>query len=62
MSLVSIYVGMKLAGVLGMILGPTVALIALNLAKLGLFDGVRRDITAAADDVMALLRERPDQP
>ena len=62
LSLVSIYVGMKLAGVLGMILGPTVALIALNLAKLGLFDGVRRDITAAADDVMALLRERPDQP
>ena len=62
LSLVSIYVGMKLAGVLGMILGPTVALIALNLAKLGLFDGVRRDITAAADDMMALLRERPDQP
>lgn len=62
LSLVSIYVGMKLAGVLGMILGPTVALIALNLAKLGLFDGVRRDLTAAADDVMALLRERPDQP
>lgn len=60
-SLVSIYVGMRLGGVLGMILGPTVALIALNLIKLGLFDGVRADVTAAVEDVIALLRERPEE-
>lgn len=29
-SLISIYIGWRLAGVLGMILGPTIALIALN--------------------------------
>lgn len=60
LSLISIYVGMRLGGVLGMILGPTVALIALNLIKLGLFDGVRADAEAAVEDVIAILRERPE--
>ena len=60
-SLISIYIGWRLAGVLGMILGPTIALIALNLVKLGLFDGTRLDLTAAAEDIMAVLRERPPQ-
>ena len=60
LSLVSIYVGMRLGGVLGMVLGPTVALIALNLVKLGLFEGLRLDLAAAAEDIMALLRERPE--
>lgn len=60
LSLVSIYVGMRLGGVLGMILGPTVLLIALNLIKLGLFDGVRTDAEAAVEDVIAILRERPE--
>ena len=60
LSLVSIYVGMRLGGVLGMIFGPTVLLIALNLVKLGLFDGVRADAEAAVEDVIAILRERPE--
>ena len=38
-SLISIYIGWRLAGVLGMILGPTIALIALNLIRLGIFEG-----------------------
>ena len=42
-----------------MILGPTIALVALNLIKLGLFEGVRLDLAAAAGDIMAVLRERP---
>ena len=50
---------MRLGGVLGMIFGPTVLLIALNLVKLGLFDGVRADAEAAVEDVIAILRERP---
>lgn len=60
LSLVSIYVGMRLGGVLGMILGPTVLLIVLNLVKLGLFDGVRADAEAAVEDIIAILRERPE--
>ena len=58
-SLISIYIGWRLAGVLGMILGPTIALIALNLIRLGFFEGVRLDLAAAAEDIMAVLRERP---
>lgn len=61
LSLVSIYVGMRLGGVVGMILGPTAALVVLNLAKLGLFQGVWLDIQAAAEDIMAILRERPER-
>ena len=58
-SLISIYIGWRVAGVLGMILGPTIALVALNLIKLGLFEGVRLDLAAAAGDIMAVLRARP---
>ena len=45
-----------------MILGPTIALIALNLVKLGIFDGVRADLAACVEDIMAILRERPPKP
>ena len=58
-SLISIYIGWRAAGVLGMILGPTIALIAWNLVRLGIFEGVRLDLAAAAEDIMAILRERP---
>ena len=58
-SLISIYIGWRAAGVLGMILGPTIAPIAWNLVKLGIFEGVRLDLAAAAEDIMAILRERP---
>ena len=61
-SLISIYIGWRIAGVLGMIFGPTIALIALNLIKLGIFEGVRLDLAAAAEDIMAILRERPPMP
>ena len=59
LSLFSIYVGMKIAGVLGMILGPICTLVILNLAGLGIFDGIRADLSAAAADLAAILRERP---
>ena len=58
-SLISIYIGWRVAGVLGMVLGPTITLIALSLVQLGLFDGARADAEAAAEDIMAVLRERP---
>ena len=60
LSLVSIYVGMKVAGVLGMILGPTVFLVVLNLAGMGMFRGVRLDLEAAARDIAAILSVRPE--
>ena len=59
LSLVSIYVGMKLAGVLGMVFGPVVVLVILNLAGMGMFRGVRLDLEAAARDIAAILSERP---
>jgi len=61
LSLVSIYVGMKAAGVLGMILGPIFMLVLLNLAGMGLFRGLRLDLAAAFGDIAAILSERPDQ-
>lgn len=62
LSLVSIYVGMKLAGVLGMVFGPVVALVALNLAGMGMFRGFRLDLEASARDIAAILSERPEGP
>lgn len=60
LSLVSIYVGMKLAGVLGMVFGPVVVLVALNLAGMGMFRGFRLDLEGAARDIAAILSERPE--
>ena len=56
LSLISIYVGMRLAGVVGMILGPVVTLVAINLGKSGIFDGVLADLSLAARDISALLQ------
>ena len=62
LSLVSIYVGMKLAGVLGMVLGPILLLVLLNLAGMGMFRGLRLDLAAAARDIAAILSHRPQEP
>ena len=59
LSLVSIYVGMKLAGVAGMIFGPVALLVLLNLAGMGMFRGLRLDLAAAVRDLAAILSERP---
>lgn len=55
-SLISIYVGMRLAGVVGMILGPVVTLVVLNLMGLGLLDATRADLRLAVEDMAAILR------
>lgn len=60
LSLVSIYVGMKLGGVVGMILGPILLLVLLNLAGMGMFHGLRLDLIAAARDIAAILSQHPD--
>lgn len=55
-SLISIYVGMRVAGVAGMILGPIVTLVVLNLLGLGLLDGTKADLRLALEDTAAILR------
>lgn len=61
LSLVSIYVGMKLAGVPGMILGPILLLVLLNLSGMGMFRGLRTDLAAAAGDIAAILSGQFDK-
>ena len=56
LSLVGIYVGMKVAGVAGMILGPILILVGL-----GIFQGFWMDVTAAARDITAILSQRPER-
>lgn len=58
MSLISIYVGMRLGGVVGMILGPVVTLVVLNLLGLGLLDRTKADLRLAMEDTAAILRGR----
>ena len=58
LSLMSIYVGLKLAGVAGMILAPILVLVLLNLAGMGMFRGLRLDLEAAFRDLSAILSRR----
>jgi len=48
-ALSSIYVGMRLGGVLGLILGPIIAMVFVSLYRGGLMDGWVRDINAVLD-------------
>lgn len=61
LSLISIYVGMRLAGVLGMILGPVVCMVLLSITRLGIFRPAAEDLRLAVADLSAFLRHRPDQ-
>jgi len=59
LSLVSIYVGMRMGGVPGMILGPILCLVFLNIYRSGLFEGAADDLKLAAQDIGSLLGDRP---
>ena len=59
LSLISIYVGMKIAGVAGMILGPVLCMVVINVGRLGVLDGVLSDLRMAARDLTAILKNRP---
>lgn len=56
LSLLAIYVGMRVGGVLGMVLGPVLLLVCINLVKLGVFHPVMCDLRRAARDVSAILK------
>ncbi len=60
-SLMSIYVGMKLAGVAGMALGPVTWLVVVAVARDGAFDNTLRDLRMALSDLAAVLRGE-DEP
>lgn len=73
LSLVGIYVGMKVGGVLGMIFGPLILLVIINLGKTGIFQPALDDIRLAVTDTISILRagrkppkegsgDRPDPP
>lgn len=55
-SLVSIYVGMRLGGVLGMILGPVVCLVVLSIIRGGVLDATLADLRLAMTDIIAILK------
>ena len=59
LSLVGIYLGMRVGGVLGMVVGPLLLLVCVNLARLGIFRPALRDLSLAASDISAILR--PDR-
>ena len=56
LSLVGIYLGMRIGGVVGMVIGPLLLLVCVNLAKLGIFRPALRDLSLAASDIHAILR------
>ena len=64
LSLVGIYAGMKLGGVPGMVVGPLLLLVCINLAKLGIFRPALDDLALAASDIGAILRSgrKTDRP
>jgi len=55
LSLASVYVGMRLAGVAGMVLAPVVCLVVRNITRAGVLDGLLQDLRLAAGDLSALL-------
>lgn len=61
LALISIYVGMRLGGVLGMILGPVLVLIVINIYKMDVLVGTRRDIRMAAQDIRAILKPKDEE-
>lgn len=61
LSLVSIYIGMRVAGVPGMIFGPVLCMVVINICKLGVLDGVTADVKLAAGDLTAILNHRASE-
>ena len=59
LSLLAIFLGMKMGGLLGMVLGPVLFLTVMNIVKAGGFHGLFVDVKAAVDDVYGLLKVRP---
>lgn len=55
MSLISIYVGMKVAGVIGMIFMPVVFMVFITMYRVGTFDNMLMDVKTAILDIRKIL-------
>ena len=53
-------VGMQAAGVLGMVLGPVICLVALDIGRSGVLDNTLTDMKLAFRDTAAILGERQE--
>lgn len=51
LALLSIYIGMKLSGIWGMILGPIVFMVIISVVKAGVFDNTVKDIKTIVSDI-----------
>ena len=60
LSLLAIYVGMKIGGVLAMILAPVLLLMLRNLWQAGMFHDTVRDLYLLFGDLYALLHRDPE--
>ena len=61
LSLITIYVGMKLAGIVGMILGPVLTMTIINMLKIGIFRNTINDIKLAVSDISSILSSSGDK-
>lgn len=61
LSLISIYVGMKLGGVIGMILCPILCMVFWGLYNMGFFDPTIRDFKMLGKHIIAMATLRPQQ-
>lgn len=57
-ALISIYVGMKIFGVWGAILGPIIMMVIISVAKSHIFDNAIKDIKDMFHDISGMLRRR----
>lgn len=57
LSLITIYIGMQAAGVIGMILGPVITMTVINTLKIGVFKNTIRDIKMAVEDISLILSD-----
>lgn len=62
LSLISIYVGMKIGGVIGMILCPIFCMIVIGLYNMGFFDPTIKDFKLLAKHIIASATLKPPTP
>lgn len=61
LALLGIYIGMKLAGVLGMILGPIIFMIIISIIKAGVFDNTVKDIKSVIAEIGNIFKKDSSQ-
>ena len=58
LSLITIYIGMRVAGVVGMILGPVLTIVIINSLKIGVLRDTRDDLQMAVMDMLSILNNK----